>query len=181
MRGDKIVQIEAHEFVQARVLDVHELGGVLGRVADFIFVSREGEEKPARPPLDVVHDVIALRSYDLPRLDIVAGIPLFLPDGSLLAENGYNPSSGAYLHLTGLTDNVDVDMPLAEAVRLLSVELTASYIGLAAQTVRNRAGEIPGRKRLGRKAVYDRLVLDRWIDRNSGRTDLFLDGARMMK
>ena len=65
--------------------------------------------------------------------------------------------------------------------RLLSVELAAKYLGLAVQTVRNRAGEIPGRKRLGRKVVYDRLVLDRWIDRNCGRTDLFLDGARMMK
>ena len=65
--------------------------------------------------------------------------------------------------------------------RLLSVELAANYLGLAVQTVRNRAGEIPGRKRLGRKVVYDRDVLDRWIERNTGRTDLFLDGVRLLK
>ena len=65
--------------------------------------------------------------------------------------------------------------------RLLSVALAANYLGLAVQTVRNRAGEIPGRKRLGRKVVYDRNVLDRWIDRNNGRTDLFLDGVRLLK
>ncbi len=65
--------------------------------------------------------------------------------------------------------------------RLLTVERAAAYIGLAAQTVRNRAGEIPGRKRLGRRVVYDRAVLDRWIDRNNGRTDLFLDGVRLLR
>ena len=56
-----------------------------------------------------------------------------------------------------------------------------SYLGLAVQTVRNRAGEIPGRKRLGRKVLYDRNVLDRWIERNNGRTDLFIDGVRLLK
>ena len=65
--------------------------------------------------------------------------------------------------------------------RLLTVERAAAYLGLAAQTVRNRAGEIPGRKRLGRKVVYDRSVLDRWIDRNNGRSDLFIDGVRLLK
>ena len=65
--------------------------------------------------------------------------------------------------------------------RLLNVTMAASYLGLAVQTVRNRAGEIPGRKRLGRKVVYDRNVLDRWIERNNGRTDLFLDGVRLLK
>jgi len=65
--------------------------------------------------------------------------------------------------------------------RLLSVELAAQYLGLAVQTVRNRAGSIPGRKHAGSKVLYDRDILDRWLDRNNGRTDLFLDGARLLR
>ena len=65
--------------------------------------------------------------------------------------------------------------------RLLSVDLTALYLGLALQTVRNRRGEIPGRKKFGGKVVYDRLELDKWIDRNTGRTDLWVDAGRLLK
>ena len=85
--------------------------------------------------------------------------------------------------MTDRSDQPDDRTPMAVTgwPRLLSVELTANYLGLAAQTVRNRAGEIPGRKRFGRKVVYDRGILDCWIDRNNGRTDLFLDGGRLLK
>ncbi len=65
--------------------------------------------------------------------------------------------------------------------RMLPVELAAKYLGLAVQTLRNHRGEIPGRKHLGRKVVYDRCVLDRWLDRNDGRTDLFVDGVRIVQ
>ena len=86
-------------------------------------------------------------------------------------------------HATGQPDHLHhgARVVLSCWPRLLSVELAANYLGLAVQTVRNRAGEIPGRKRLGHKVVYDRNVLDRWIERNNGRTDLFLDGVRLLK
>ena len=55
--------------------------------------------------------------------------------------------------------------------------MTASYLGLAVQTVRNHRGELPGRRMLGGHVVYDRHVLDKWIDRNNGRTDLWVDAG----
>ena len=64
--------------------------------------------------------------------------------------------------------------------RLLSVELAATYLGLAPQTLRNHARELPGRKRFGRKVLYDRLELDRLIEKNNGVTDLWLDARRML-
>ena len=65
--------------------------------------------------------------------------------------------------------------------RLLNVKMTALYLGQAVQTLRNRAGEIPGRKRFGRRVVYDRELLDKWISENNGCTDLWLDARRRMK
>ena len=64
--------------------------------------------------------------------------------------------------------------------RLLNVEMTAMYLGLGVQTVRNHHGELPGRRKLGGHVVYDRLILDKWIDRNNGRTDLWVDAQKML-
>ncbi len=63
--------------------------------------------------------------------------------------------------------------------RLMNVKATAAYLGLAVQTVRNRSHEIPGRRNIGRKVVYDRAIIDRWVDRNDGTRDLKLDARRM--
>lgn len=65
--------------------------------------------------------------------------------------------------------------------RLLTVEQAADYLGLAAQTIRNRGHEVPGRRTLGRKVVYDRAIIDRWLDRNDGTRDLWLDARRMIE
>ncbi len=63
--------------------------------------------------------------------------------------------------------------------RMLDIRQLASYLSLAEQTVRNHAREIPGRKKFGRKVVYDIKVVDRWLDRNDGITDLWLDARKM--
>ena len=65
--------------------------------------------------------------------------------------------------------------------RLLSVKLAAKYLGLAPKTITNRGSNLPGRKRLGRRIVFDRIELDKWIDQNDGRRDLWLDADRMMR
>ena len=59
--------------------------------------------------------------------------------------------------------------------RMLTVELLASYIGIAVQTVRNNSDRIPGRRNLGRRVLYDRHVIDRWLDRGDGARDLWVD------
>ncbi len=63
--------------------------------------------------------------------------------------------------------------------RMLDIPQLAQYLGLAEQTVRNHAPEIPGRKKFGRKVVYDIKAVDRWLDRNDGITDLWLDARKM--
>ena len=58
--------------------------------------------------------------------------------------------------------------------------MTAAYLGLAPQTVRNHRADLPGRKRFGRKVLYDREALDRLIEKNNGVTDLWVDARRML-
>lgn len=63
--------------------------------------------------------------------------------------------------------------------RLLDVPHLAAYLGLAEQTVRNHAAEIPGRRKFGRKVIWDIKVVDSWLDRNEGTSDLWLDARKM--
>lgn len=65
--------------------------------------------------------------------------------------------------------------------RLLTIEQAASYLGLSAQTIRNRKNLLPGRKLWGAKPVYDRVALDRLIDENNGVSDLWIDAGRITK
>ncbi len=65
--------------------------------------------------------------------------------------------------------------------RMLDYEGLAKYMSVAVQTLRNHRGQIPGRKKLGRKVLFDRQVVDRWLDKNRGVTDLWIDAKRMME
>ena len=72
------------------------------------------------------------------------------------------------------------------APRLLTTRKLAAYLGVAEQTIRNHAADIPGRKRFGAgkrggRVLYDRETIDRWIEKNNGVTDMWLDGRRMME
>ncbi len=59
--------------------------------------------------------------------------------------------------------------------RLLGVDQLAVYLGMAPQTIRNNADRIPGRRHLGRRVLWDKNIVDRWIDRNDGTRDLWID------
>ncbi len=65
--------------------------------------------------------------------------------------------------------------------RMLEIPQLAAYLGLGEQTVRNHCAEIPGRKKFGRKIVFDRYIVDRWLDKNDGTTDLWLDARRRLR
>ena len=81
--------------------------------------------------------------------------------------------------LLAKTDNGRV--VIASWPRMLTVELLAAYIGLAPQTVRNNADRIPGRRNLGRRVLWDRHEVDRWLDRGDGTRDLWVDSRAMTK
>jgi len=63
--------------------------------------------------------------------------------------------------------------------RMLTVDLVAAYIGLAPQTVRNNVDRIPGRRNLGRRVLFDRQVIDQWLDRGDSARDLWVDSRAM--
>lgn len=56
-------------------------------------------------------------------------------------------------------------LPLPER-RMLSVEQAAEYCGLSANTFRARITVHP--VQIGRRVLYDRAALDRWLDSLSG-------------
>ena len=70
---------------------------------------------------------------------------------------------------------------IASWPRMLTVELLAAYLGIAAQTVRNNTDRVPGRRNLGRRVLYDRHVIDRWLDRGDGARDLWVDARAIAK
>ena len=68
-------------------------------MADFVKVTwKQGEDgepervvTPTRPPADVPPDILTQTELPFPRLEEILHAPVFLPDGTLLAEDGYNP------------------------------------------------------------------------------------------
>jgi hypothetical protein len=106
------------------------LKGVLDRCADFVKVKKGelGEDVlvPARPPDDVVKDILSQQGLPFPALKGFASTPIFLSGGRLLTCDGYDPESGIYVSLDGLED-LKWDMPLKEAKDLLLSKLLVDF------------------------------------------------------
>ena len=64
--------------------------------------------------------------------------------------------------------------------RLMNPTMLAKYLGLARSTVYNNRFMIPGRRKLGRKVLYDRKEVDEWIDASDGLRDLWVDAALIL-
>jgi len=58
-----------------------------------------------------------------------------------------------------------LERPLPNWPRLMSVEQAADYLSIGRTTL---AQQGPTPKRIGRRVLYDRTDLDRWVDRLSG-------------
>lgn len=96
------------------------LSGLMDRSANFkknIKTQVGVEEVPSRPPNDVVLDILGLRRSPFPVLNSIAYVPVFLPDGSLLAQEGYDEKTGTLMKLNGLQVE---KMPMDEAIDLLN-------------------------------------------------------------
>ena len=99
------------------------LKSYLDRIADFVKLTydKDGNPQdpiPARPPADLAPDLLGRLDLELPELDEVANAPVFLPDGSLLVQDGYSREHKILLKLRGLS-GIRADMPIAEALGLL--------------------------------------------------------------
>ena len=78
----------------------------LTRVVEFYRVkkSKDGEEEVVIPPPDFCVAAVWDRKAwpGVPHLRAVVSHPVLLPDGRILAENGFDPASGLFLHMSGL-------------------------------------------------------------------------------
>jgi len=65
----------------------------LARVANWVSGK---EDEPAKPPVDVVRDVLATPNPPLPVLTRITDVPVFAPDGSLQTVEGYHAAGKTY-------------------------------------------------------------------------------------
>lgn len=102
LRGGPVrIEPDDHGEMRARELTTDRLRHELARVAQWYKVGRNGEEVDAKPPLDVVRDVLASPRLPFPVLSSIVRAPTFGPDGSLQLEPGYHPASKTYYVPTG--------------------------------------------------------------------------------
>lgn len=82
-----------------RPLTVDRTRHHLARVACWYVVKKVGENesvKDAKPPVDVVKDVLATPDPPLPVLTRIVEAPIFAANGTLQTEPGYSPASRTY-------------------------------------------------------------------------------------
>jgi hypothetical protein len=130
-RGTALVRlIETTHGPMAEALQVASLRGIVDRVADFVTekCDKDGEMRvtPARPPGDVLNDILTLADPPFPSLAEIISAPTFLPGGRLLITPGYDAESGFLLAPRGL-DGVRVDLSVPEARHLLLDELLVDF------------------------------------------------------
>lgn len=82
--------------VATRELTPDRLRYELARIAKWYKLDRDGEKEDAKPPMDVVRNVLAAPSLPFPVLTSIVRTPTFAPDGRLEVETGYRPASGSY-------------------------------------------------------------------------------------
>lgn len=95
------------------------LTGILDRLIAWYRVLKDGEERPAHPPEDVVRDILALpaAAWEVPHLAGVTGTPIFHPDGTIHATPGYDEQTGLYYYpAEGFTLPLIPDVPTREDV-----------------------------------------------------------------
>jgi hypothetical protein len=90
-----------------RTLDKSAFKGLLDRRADYVSVGDDGV-KPARPPTDVVADMMAAKELPLPMLLGIVESPIYSPTGGLSTAAGYQPETHFYLHLKDSTNIPEV-------------------------------------------------------------------------
>ncbi len=74
----------------------------LARAAWYYRKDPAGKIIEARPPMDVVHDLLASPDRMWPTLRRIIGTPVLAADGTLCETVGYNPSAMAWFHPDGL-------------------------------------------------------------------------------
>ncbi len=104
----------------------------LDKIADFMKWTRQGGLVPARPPNDVLDDMLVRKVKPVPRLRGVSGAPVFAPNGDLTLRPGYDPGTSFYLdpltwvQVPDVPDEPDQD-DIAAALRLIMDDLLGDF------------------------------------------------------
>lgn len=100
-----------------RELTPHRLRHELARVAQWYRYGRNDEEVTAKPPLDVVQDILAYPQLPFPVLQSIVKAPTFGPDGSLQLTPGYHPASKTYYVPCGEAPDIPQNPTAADVAR----------------------------------------------------------------
>jgi hypothetical protein len=86
---------------ELKVLDTHMLRGALDRCAEW-GKPKKDQILPEPPPIDVVHDIMALPPTDrpFPPIERIVRTPGFDRDGRLDTQPGFHPAARVYYHPT---------------------------------------------------------------------------------
>ena len=123
-RGGRLARlVTSDDEVSIEMLGRDAARGVLDRAANFVKVARGGGLAPTSPPPAVVGDVLSLPNLPMPPLRAVYRSPVYLPNGRLLSEDGYDADSGIHVSTSGL-GRTSASMSQAEAVTLLKDALS---------------------------------------------------------
>jgi len=81
-------------------VDENGLTGILDRLITWYRRLKDGDERPAHPPREVVRDILSLpaAAWRVPHLAGVTGTPIFHQDGTIHATPGYDEETGLYYY-----------------------------------------------------------------------------------
>lgn len=116
-RGRQLVDIvhdHKHE-PMIRLLDKAGIKGKMDRIADYVSIDEQGKEYPARPPSDVLDDMIAAKEIPLPNLLGIIDVPIFNSEGKLCLATGYQPETEYFLQPSNRLTIRDVPLKPSEA------------------------------------------------------------------
>jgi hypothetical protein len=136
VRACRIACIEATELGRPFIADFDEtkLRHYLAQAADFYELSARGVRKEVPPPLDVAKNTQTRNpaSWGFPVLEAVVEAPTLRPDGTVLAQPGYDAASRLYLVPSPGLEDIDVpEQPRSD------------HIEAALEVIRDAIGEFP--------------------------------------
>lgn len=103
LRSDRLVTMRAGTIADASSADVF---GRLIRVAQWGTLTKDGNFIFAKPPIDVVNDIIALPRPHLPEVEAVISTPIVDAAGDIVRTPGHHQRAKIWFHPT-----VEVDVP----------------------------------------------------------------------
>jgi hypothetical protein len=117
IRAAKICRLrkDEHDRPFVELFNVDSLKGTLDRHANF-FRETLGGLSPARPPVDVVKDILAKEDLAFPGIAGIVEVPVLRPDGTVFGKPGYDPDTRLYYWQKGAAPEVPME-PTPEQVR----------------------------------------------------------------